>query len=146
MCIRRSKAAQHLAAALEGHQDLRLSRLACRKRDVPCPPSCARMNQPLSELPGSSPYRSWDRSRIEHGTGAHRAASRPHRGAHLHRTSRENTGTLCGAPQAVSPSRAHPKGASGRGSRPRVASPKGANGVQVSRSSRPLGRQAGRTE
>jgi hypothetical protein len=48
-------AAEQLAAALEVHQDLRLTRLACGKVEMPCPPECARMGQPLPEPPGSCP-------------------------------------------------------------------------------------------
>jgi hypothetical protein len=51
----RSKAAQQPAAALEGHQHLRLTRLACGKGRVPGPPECARMGRPLPEPPGSWP-------------------------------------------------------------------------------------------
>jgi len=56
----RQSAAEQLVAALEGHQDLRLTRLACGKLEKRCPPECARMSEPLPGPPGSSPHRTRD--------------------------------------------------------------------------------------
>jgi hypothetical protein len=52
---------QSLAAALDEHQDLRLTRLACGKSEMPSPSECARMGGALPEPPGSFPYTIRDR-------------------------------------------------------------------------------------
>jgi len=41
------RSAEQLAAALKEHQGLRLTRLACGELEMPCPPECARMGEPM---------------------------------------------------------------------------------------------------
>jgi len=58
-CLRVGKvAAQQLAAALEGHQDLRLTRLACGKLVKPRPPGCARIEGTVPGAAGELPLAS----------------------------------------------------------------------------------------
>ena len=58
-------------------------------------PGCSRMRENGGRRLGRRAA-----ARTERGTGAHRAA-------HLHRTSRKNTGTVCGAPHTCPPGRTH---------------------------------------